>query len=396
MEPALSLIGRSEPLFETDLQRHAAELREAIHGASFLVVGGGGSIGQAVCKEICRRNPRKLHVADISENNLVELVRDIRSTFSHLDGEFRTFVVDAGSPIFDCLVEHEGPYDYVLNLSAMKHVRSERDPYTLMRMIEVNIFNTDTGIRHAIHQKARKYFAVSTDKATNPVNMMGASKRIMEYFLILHSDKIPVSTARFANVAFSDGSLLHGFHMRIQKRQPISAPSDIRRYFITKRESGELCLISCLLGNNREILFPKLDDRMHLISFEKIAKQFLEQQGYLAYPCESEHEARASVETLARKGYWPCYFSPTTTSGEKLFEEFYTIKDEVDWKRFDTIGVIRLSSSKNRAKLEQFLQEVKELKRKGRWDKQMLLALFSELIPEFTHRETGSNLDEKM
>mgnify|MGYP000145778633 CR=1 FL=1 len=233
----LQLIGRKETLFEKDIDSHATELKEAVRGGSFLVIGGAGSIGQAVCKEIFRRNPRKLHVVDLSENNMVELVRDIRSTLGYIDGDFRTFAIDCGSLEFTALYHHEGPYDYVLNLSALKHVRSEKDRYTLMRMIEVNVLNTENVLTMSVKQAAKKFFCVSTDKAANPVNLMGASKRVMEMFLMRRSIEIPVSTARFANVAFSDGSLLHGFNQRMMKRQPIAAPRDVRRYFITPEES---------------------------------------------------------------------------------------------------------------------------------------------------------------
>ena len=240
-------------------------------GSRFLVIGGAGTIGQAVVREIFRRNPRALDVVDISENNLVELVRDIRSSLGYIDGSFRTFPLDAGSGAFDAMLRAGEGYDYVLNLSALKHVRSEKDPWSLMRLIEVNIDITLRTVRRARELGAGKYFCVSTDKAAAPVNMMGASKRIMELFLMRESESIPVSTARFANVAFSDGSLLHGFNQRVMKRQPLSAPNDVRRYFVTDDESGELCLMSCLLGENRDIFFPKLSEKLHLITFAEIA-----------------------------------------------------------------------------------------------------------------------------
>ena len=253
----LDLIGRETDLFEEDMLHYEKELNEIVSSSSFLVIGGGGSIGQAVTKEIFRRNPRKLHVVDISENNLVELLRDIRSSWGYISGDFQTFSLDAGSVEYEAFIRADGQYDYVLNLSALKHVRSEKDPYTLMRMIDVNIFNTDKTLRYSILNNSKKYFCVSTDKAANPVNMMGASKRIMEMFLLYRSNEINISTARFANVAFSDGSLLHSFTQRIQKMQPFVAPNDISRYFITAKEAGELCLMSCIFGGNREIFFPK-------------------------------------------------------------------------------------------------------------------------------------------
>ena len=252
----LRLIGRTAPLFEKDISNRNNELAELVSESRFLVIGGAGSIGQAVTREIFKRNPLALHVVDISENNMVELVRDIRSTLGYIDGDFRTFAIDCGSVEYQALMNSTANYDYVLNLSALKHVRSEKDPFTLMRLIEVNILNTIKTVQMARKQGARKYFCVSTDKAANPVNMMGASKRIMEMFLMRESELLAISTARFANVAFSDGSLLHGFNQRFAKRQPISAPNDVRRYFVTPQESGELCLMSCLLGENRDIFFP--------------------------------------------------------------------------------------------------------------------------------------------
>ena len=288
----LQLIGRDRELFGADIAAHEERLSELVASSRFLVIGGAGSIGQAVAREVFKRSPRALHVVDISENNLVELVRDIRSTLGYIDGDFRTFALDCGSREFEALMAAGGGYDYVLNLSAMKHVRSEKDPFTLMRLIEVNILNTIATVAQARERGASKYFCVSTDKAANPVNMMGASKRIMEMFLMRESQSLPISTARFANVAFSDGSLLHGFNQRFAKKQPIAAPNDVRRYFVTPKESGELCLSSCLLGENRDIFFPKLSEALHLTRFSDIAVRYLENLGYEPYECESEDEAR--------------------------------------------------------------------------------------------------------
>ncbi|MFT5243993.1 MAG: FlaA1/EpsC-like NDP-sugar epimerase, partial [Psychroserpens sp.] len=287
MSVPLELIGRNKMLFTKDIQSHKDELYSKVSSSKFLVLGGAGSIGQAVVKEIFKRNPLKLHVVDISENNLVEVVRDIRSSFGYIKGDFKTFALDIGSIEYDAFIASDGHYDYVLNLSALKHVRSEKDPFTLMRMINVNVFNTDKTIQQSIDKKVKKYFCVSTDKAANPVNMMGASKRIMEMFLMRRSQEINISTARFANVAFSDGSLLHGFNQRIQKKQPIVAPNDIKRYFVVPQEAGELCLSSCVLGDNRDIFFPKLEESLHLISFADIAVKYLKNLGYEPYLCET-------------------------------------------------------------------------------------------------------------
>ncbi|WP_289157139.1 UDP-N-acetylglucosamine 4,6-dehydratase, partial [uncultured Pseudoalteromonas sp.] len=317
MENILKLIGRSKLLFKSDIEKNESKLSEIVSNSKFLVLGGAGSIGQAVTKEIFKRNPKKLHVVDISENNMVELVRDVRSSFGYIDGDFQTFALDIGSVEYDAFIKADGQYDYVLNLSALKHVRSEKDPFTLMRMIDVNVFNTDKTIQQSIDCGAKKYFCVSTDKAANPVNMMGASKRIMEMFLMRKSKEIDISTARFANVAFSDGSLLHGFNQRIQKQQPIVAPSDIKRYFVTPQESGELCLMSCIFGENRDIFFPKLSEALHLITFADIAVKYLQDRGYEPFLCKTEDEARELVKTLPAQGKWPCLFTESDTTGEK-------------------------------------------------------------------------------
>jgi len=392
----LDLIGRSEPLFAADVERHEAALSAAVAGGRFLVIGGAGSIGQAVAREIFRRKPRALHVVDISENNLVELVRDLRSTLGYIEGDFRTFAIDCGSVEFDALMRWSGGYDYILNLSALKHVRSEKDPFTLMRMVDVNILNTQHSLDWAREQEARKYFCVSTDKAANPVNMMGASKRIMELFLMRASLDVTVSTARFANVAFSDGSLLHGFNQRMMKRQPLAAPRDVRRYFVTPQESGELCLMSCLLGENRDIFFPKLSEKLHLTTFDAIAVKYLAAQGYEAVPCATEDEARSRVEELLPQRRWPCYFANSDTTGEKDFEEFFTERETLDMARFESLGVIRNEPVFDAALLERFIARIAELKAAGGWDKPDLVALFHEMIPGFAHQETGKYLDARM
>ena len=297
----LKIIGRSSDLFSSDIEQESLFIDDTVKNSKFLVIGGSGSIGSAVSKEIFKRNPKSLHVVDISENNMVELVRDLRSTVGYGDGDFRTFAIDCGSVEFDALVQAEGPYDYIFNLSALKHVRSEKDPYTLMRMIEVNIFNTIKSLRFANEMSAANYFCVSTDKAANPVNMMGASKKIMEIFLMRESLTQDLSMARFANVAFSDGSLLHGFNQRFAKNQPFTAPNDVRRYFVTPQESGELCLLSGLLGNNRDIFFPKLSEKLHLIKFSDIAVRYLITRGYEPFECQTEDEARVRAEELISK-----------------------------------------------------------------------------------------------
>ena len=392
----IDLISRKRKIFTEDIKNHKLKLINLVSSSKFLVLGGAGTIGQAVVKEIFKRNPLKLHVVDISENNMVELVRDIRSSFGYIDGDFQTFSLDIGSLEYDAFIKADGEYDYVLNLSALKHVRSEKDPFTLMRMINVNIFNTDKTIQQSIDNKVKKYFCVSTDKAANPVNMMGASKRIMEMFLIKRSEYINISTARFANVAFSDGSLLHGFNQRIQKKQPIVAPNDIKRYFVVPQEAGELCLASCLLGDNRDIFFPKLEESLHLISFADIAVKYLKSLGYEPHLCETEVEARTNIEMHIANKKWPCLFIKSDTTGEKDYEEFYTDYEELDMDSYSEIGVIKNKPEYDNAKLNRFSKRIDQLKLQGSWNKDDLVNLFHDMIPDFGHKEKKKYLDEKM
>jgi FlaA1/EpsC-like NDP-sugar epimerase len=393
----LSLIGRTQPLFEPDVQAHDALLREIVGRSRFLVIGGAGSIGQAVTREIFKRSPKALHVVDISENNMVELVRDIRSTLGYIEGDFRTFAIDCGSREFEALMASaDGGYDYVLNLSALKHVRSEKDPFTLMRLVEVNILNTIKTLRLAREHGSSKYFCVSTDKAANPVNMMGASKRIMEMFLMRASESLPISMARFANVAFSDGSLLHGFNQRFAKRQPIAAPNDVRRYFVTPQESGELCLMSCLLGENRDIFFPKLSEQLDLTTFSDIAVRYLEALGYEPFECNSEEEARGRAQELIGQKRWPCFFFKSDTTGEKDFEEFFTDREVLDMARFRNLGVIKNGAVYDAAQLDGFMETLDAIRQQTTWTKEPLVDLFNRILPDFAHKETGKYLDARM
>ena len=371
-------------------------LNSSVSESSFLVLGASGTIGQAVTKEIFKRNPKKLHCVDISENNLVELVRDIRSEYGYIDGDFQTFALDIGSPIYDAFIESDGIYDYVLNLSALKHVRSEKDPYTLMRMIEVNILNTIKTIQQSKAKGIKKYFCVSTDKAANPVNKMGASKRIMELFLMRESKDMNISTARFANVAYSDGSLLHGFKMRMEKSQPIVAPNDVRRYFVSKEESGQLCLMSTILGDNRDIFFPKLKAERHLINFSDLATDFVKSRGYQPHLCQSENEARELAKSLPSEGKWPCYFSPSDTTGEKDFEEFFTEGEALDLDRFEQLGIVKNQAKYDSILLDNFITKIAKMKSGHSWNKEEIVTLFQGLLPEFQHLEKGKYLDSKM
>lgn len=392
----LDLIGRTSPLFEEDIASKSKQIEKLVSSSSFLVLGGAGSIGQAVVKEIFKRNPKKLHVVDISENNLAELVRDIRSSYGYITGDFQTFALDIGSSTYDAFIANDGKFEFVLNLSALKHVRSEKDPFTLMRMIEVNILNTIKTINQSIEKGSEKYFCVSTDKAANPVNMMGASKRIMEKFLLKQSQHIDISTARFANVAFSDGSLLHSFKQRLEKEQPIVAPTDVKRYFVTPEESGQLCLMSCLFGENRDIFFPKLSEELDLITFSSIAEKFLEYHGYDVHYCDSEKEARAAIKENVDLKKWPCFFTISDTTGEKYFEEFYMPNENLDLNSFEKLGIVKNKSAFDNDKLNYFLDTIECLRSQNSWTKEEIVVLFFEMLPELEYEDKGKYLDSKM
>lgn len=386
---------RSSNLFRVDLEKQRTHMDRAVAEKRFLILGGAGTIGSAVSNEIIKRDPKSVHIVDISENNLVETVRYIRSS-SSFDCELLTFAIDVGGKEFDALIDHMPAYDYILNLSALKHVRSEKDPFTLNRLIDVNIFNAAKLAQIASQQKASKYFCVSTDKAANPANAMGASKRLMELFLLRESKNIDISFARFANVAYSDGSLPHGFTRRFENIQPISAPRDIRRYFISSAEAGQLCLLSLLLGDNLEIFFPKLTETLHEATFRDMAIDFLEDKGFEAFECATEEEARGRCTELIAQKKWPCYFFESDTSGEKGFEEFFTSDEEVIMDKFDGVGIVKLNQNVDLKSLDVFEANISEWRKSGLWDQKTLIEIFKKAVPEFQHVEKGKNLDQRM
>lgn len=393
---AESLLGRQKSIFHKDISESQSQLREAISGKRCLVIGAAGSIGKAVSKELWSLSPEALHLVDLSENNLVEVVRDIRSSEHQSSCDLRSFAIDVGSVEFRSLCRGSGIYDFIFNLSALKHVRSESNPYTLMRMIQVNIFNTIGVLQHCQLSQDGSYFVVSTDKAANPVNMMGASKRIMELFLMRASQNANIKMARFANVAFSDGSLLHGLNQRFLMQQPLSAPNDIKRFFITPRESGQLCLMAAVLGKNNEIFFPKFNAEEHALGFLEICEKFLLSKGFTPVHCDSEEDARKLAEQLISKKKWPCYFFDSDTTGEKSIEEFFMSDEPVDFERFVDLGVVMNKRTVNSSELDRFEADVKLLRDKESWSKEELVILFQRLLPEFMHKELGRYLDEKM
>ncbi len=391
------IIERDPNLFLNDLESNMIEIKAKVNSSSFLVIGGAGSIGQAVTKEIFSLNPKKLHIIDINENELVELVRDIRSSLGYIVGDFATFCMDASEMNLKRLFEDNGGYDFVLNLSALKHVRSEKDKFSLERMIEVNIFNTVSAYEISKEFNSSNYFCVSTDKAANPVNLMGCSKRIMEIYLNNAFDSKTFSSARFANVAFSNGSLLNGFTSRILKKHPIAAPEDIKRYFVSHEESGRLCLMASLIGTNGQIFFPNLDSNLHLIDFKSIAINFLRTKNLKPYECSSEQEARDFFTKINKESFWPCYFFKSDTSGEKDYEEFYTSDENVDFNSFKEIGIINQQQIDSNPVIDYkgFKREVSKIF-KNQFNKEGIVSLFESIVPEFKHLEKDKSLEQKM
>jgi len=392
----LKIIGRTNELFTEDILNHELEIQQMVGSSRFLIVGGAGSVGLMITKEIFARNPQKLHVVDSSENSIVELVRDIRCCMGYIDGDFKAYALDSGSDEYDAFIENDGKYDYVINLAALKHVRSEKDPYTAMRMLCLNAVNTDKTLKQSIDKRAKKYFCASTEKANAPVNIYGASKYIMEMFLVKNSRNINISNSRFANVAFSNGSLLDCFNHRIQKLQPIAAPEDVKRYFITPKECAELSLMSILFGENLDIFFPRLRENLEPVTFTDILVRYLAELGYEPYLCQTEEEARNLALTLPAKGKWPCLFTKTDTTGEKILEEFHSQTQSVNLERFKNIGIIKNESHYDIEKTEYFAKRITEMKQSRKWTRIDLIDLISEIIPDFSHLEKNKFLDEKM
>ncbi|MBF0166017.1 MAG: polysaccharide biosynthesis protein [Alphaproteobacteria bacterium] len=388
------LLGRSRSLFEADIEANAARLSKIIGHSRILVVGAAGSIGQAFVKQLLPFLPRALHLVDLNENMLVELVRDLRSGDGALPADFATYSIDFSGPEFLAMAETMGPFDVFLNFSALKHVRAERDPFSLMRMIEVNVLALADYLDHPCSQGLKRAFSVSTDKSVRPENLMGASKNLMERTLFAHSDRLTATSARFANVAFSAGSLLEGFEYRLQKGQPIAAPSDVKRYFISHAEAGQLCLLGAFLCETREVVFPKLKAEDHLTSFETIARAFLAHHGLEPLECASDAEARARFKDKPKK-LWPCLFAPSDTTGEKLAEEFLRPSDRPDLSRFAEAGVIQESPAET-ARLADFRKTIAALRKQSAWNKEALAQAIHLAVPELAHQERGKSLDQKM
>lgn len=387
---------RPQSMFLDDINAHRKELTRRIAGKSVLVIGGAGSIGSSFIKALLPFRPATLVVVDYNENALAELTRDLRSTKGmYVPSDYIPYPMDFASPVFEKMFRSRGGFDIVGNFSAHKHVRSEKDIYSVEALMQNNVLHAKLLLDLLTEFPPEEYFCVSTDKAANPVNIMGASKRIMEDVIFSYSDKFPVKTARFANVAFSNGSLPAGFIARLQKLQPISAPSDIKRYFVSPEESGQICMLSCMLGNNREIFFPKLREEQ-MMTFDKIATAYLKEHGFEILKCTSDEEAIDKSEELKNGSrFYPVHFADSNTSGEKSYEEFFTETESVDMNRLKALGVITEKTIPDKDKIKRLFTKL-NIAFEKETTKEDIVAIIKEYLPNFEHIETGKSLDGKM
>lgn len=391
------VIDRRNSMFLNDIFESRDVLFPKINGKSILVIGGAGSIGSSFIKAILPFKPASLVVVDTNENALAELTRDLRSTKDmYVPDDYVTYPMDFASPVFEKMFRKRGSFDIVGNFSAHKHVRSEKDIYSIEALLQNNVLHAKLLLDLLADYPPEEYFCVSTDKAANPVNIMGASKRIMEDVIFSYSDKFPVKTARFANVAFSNGSLPAGFLARIAKLQPLSAPSDVKRYFVSPEESGQICMLACMLGKNREIFFPKLKDAQ-MMRFDTIATNLLHEYGYEVLECESDEEAIVKAEALKEGSkLYPVHYSGSDTSGEKPYEEFYTDEETVDMDRLQALGVITGKEVTDKSKVEVLFNKLTAEFSKETTSKEKIIKIMQEYLPNFEHIETGKSLDSKM
>ena len=394
---AKHVTNRETSMFLADIENNKEALKEKIAGKSVLVVGGAGSIGSSFIKAILPFMPASLVVVDTNENALAELTRDLRSTKGmYVPNDYVPYPMDFCSPVFEKMFRKRGGFDIVGNFSAHKHVRSEKDIYSVEALLQNNVIHAKKLLDLLAEYPPEEYFCVSTDKAANPVNIMGASKRIMEDVIFTYSDKFPVKTARFANVAFSNGSLPAGFIARLQKLQPLSAPSDVKRYFVSPEESGQICMLACMLGKNREIFFPRLE-KEQMMTFDKIATALLHEHGYEVLECDSDEEAIDKATDLKNGNRkYPVHFSGSNTSGEKSYEEFYTDEENVDFDRLHALGVVTDKEIPDKDKVEVLFGELTKAFEKEESTKEEIIAIMKGYLPNFEHIETGKSLDSKM
>ena len=391
------VVKRERSMFYDDIDMNREKLSKKIKGKTVLVIGGAGSIGSSFIKAILPFEPSTLVVVDTNENALAELTRDLRSKKGmYIPKDYIPYPMDFASDVFEKMFRKRSGFDIIGNFSAHKHVRSEKDIYSIEALLQNNVLHAKKLLDLLVEFPPEEYFCVSTDKAANPVNIMGASKRIMEDVIFSYSDKFPVKTARFANVAFSNGSLPSGFLERLHKLQPISAPSDVRRYFVSPEESGQICMLACMLGENREIFFPRLNEKQ-MMTFDQIATELLQEHGYEVLECESDAEAIDRSQDLKNgSNLYPVHYSGSNTSGEKAFEEFYTDSENVDLKRMKTLGVVVDKALPDSEKIKVLFDKLTKEFEKAEPTKTEVISVIKEYLPNFEHIETGKSLDSKM
>lgn len=391
------ITARPSSMFACDIEANKDKLRQEIEGKSLLVIGGAGSIGSSYIRAVLPFKPSKLVVIDLNENGLAELTRDLRSTYGlYIPAEYRTYTLNFADPIFEQIYREEKGFDIVANFSAHKHVRSEKDKYSVQALIENNVLKAKKLLDLLAEYPPRHFFCVSTDKAANPVNIMGASKRIMEDMIMAYSDRFKVTTARFANVAFSNGSLLAGFIDRMMKKQPLAAPCDVKRYFVSPQESGQICMLACMLGHSGEIFFPKLGEEK-MITFSSICDKFLEYAGYEKKECATDEEAKQFAANMAEDSrIYPVVYFKSDTTGEKDYEEFYVPGERLNLSRFSSLGVIEEVKRRPMKELDLFFTELQRIFAGPDFSKAEVVSAIKSFIPNFEHIEKGKNLDQKM
>ena len=392
-----SITKRQGSFFQADLEKFHDQLTKAIHGKAILVIGGAGTIGSSYIRSVLKYKPSKLYVVDISENGLTELTRDLRSTLGgYVPEDYKTYPINFNDEVFYRMLAKEGPFDIVANFSAHKHVRSEKDHYSITALLENNVIRAEKFIRVLSQNPPQHFFCVSTDKAANPVNIMGASKKIMEEMIMAYANSFSITTARFANVAFSNGSLLDGFIQRLMKKQPFSVPTDVKRYFVSPDESGQICMMACMLGQTGEIFFPKLEEHQ-LTSFKDITEAFVKSLGMEVIPFDSEEKAKEYAAHMPQDTkYWPVHYFSSDTSGEKSFEEFFTDNEILDLASFNSLGVIKNAPRRSISEIETMISMLTEVLAEPTVTKPAIVKVMAEFLPTFHHIETGKNLDQKM
>ena len=399
-----SVTFRPSSMFAADIEANKEKLTEEIKGKKVCVIGGAGSIGSSFIKAVLRFEPKSVVVVDLNENGLAEQVRDVRSTNGlYVPDEFRCYTLNFADPIFERIFREEKGFDIVANFSAHKHVRSEKDRYSVQALIENNDIKAKKLMDLLTVYPPKHFFCVSTDKAANPVNIMGASKRIMEDLVMAYNKYFKVTTARFANVAFSNGSLPDGWIHRLQKKQPLAAPSDVKRYFVSPEESGQICMLACILGKGGEVFFPKLgEDQM--LTFSAICDDFVKAQGLTKHECKTDDEAKRFAAEIDNSQFsilnsqleYPTVYFSSDTTGEKAYEEFYVPGEKIDMQRFQSLGVVEKTSRHGMDEIDDFFEKLEAIFHQDDFTKAQVVEAIKQFLPNFQHKEVGKNLDQKM